>query len=178
MVLNSYISISALACYITLIVLVLKKGYRETLYQTMALYLVAMAYWQLTTFMVSLSREPELALFWYRMMTIGPGIVFILFFCFVTVFRNDPAREKMREIGYFLSLGLALTALLGGRYLVPAVEKHPVTGLFIPELGLLIPLFFIVSLFFTGLAIHDLVKDYRASRMRSTATGSVTCSLP
>lgn len=164
MALYSYISIFALICYIGLIVLVLKRGYREVLYRAMAIYLAAMAYWQLTSLFVSISRTPEQALFWYRMMTIGPGAVFIFFFSFVSAFRHDPRRKPMRQIGTLFSVYILMTGLFAGKFLVPGVERHASTGLYIPALGPLIPVYFIISLAFLAVAIYDLVKDYRGSR--------------
>jgi diguanylate cyclase (GGDEF)-like protein len=165
MALYSYSSIAALIVYIILIALILKKGYRESLYRSMAIYLGAMAYWQMTSLFVSVSHTPEQALFWYRLMTIGPGVVFIFFFSFVKTFRNDPRRDNLQNLGHFIVILVILAGLLKGHYLVPAVKQHPGTGLFIPaDFGVLIYAYLAVGMFFTGMAIWDLARDYRSSK--------------
>ncbi len=156
------ISLVALAGYLALIFISLRQNGRKQVNQAFLIFLVAMAFWQLAAVMVTFSINPDMALQWYRLMTAGMGGQFIFYCLFVLVFVEMKSRKVPTIAGYVLFFGLLFSYRTD--LIIRDVVLSAETGIYVPTFGKLVPLLGLVTLFFLGYSVYNLIRAYRQSK--------------
>ena len=151
----------ALACYLGLMGITLRQS-RARLNQAFAWYLGAMTLWQFTALMVSLSRDPQSALVWYRLMTAGMGGQFIFYLYFVLVFLGKDRYRGLVYGGWVVSALLLASSATDLVIRGMAEESH--SGLPVPTFGPLVPAVGVIACACLGYSAHCLIQAYRTSR--------------
>src|SRR4030065_1775908 len=106
----SILSAIALVCYLLLFQVTMRNSRQRNVSRAFAAYLVAMAFWQFAALMVSISRSDAMALFWYRLMTVGMSGNFIFFSMFVEVFLGIDKKSILRYLGWGILILLLATS--------------------------------------------------------------------
>ena len=75
-------SLTALACYIVLAFVTMRRGLRVRVNRYFTFYLLTMVFWQITALMVSLSNDIPTASTWYKLMIAGVAGQFLIYFLF------------------------------------------------------------------------------------------------
>ena len=158
----SILSAIALVCYLLLIELTARSSQQRSANRGFAAYLGAMAFWQFAALMVSISRSDDMALFWYRLMTVGLSGNFIFLAMFVDAYLGIGKKSSLPYVGWGTLLFLLATSATG--LIIRTVATSPTTGLHVPEFGILVPLLALVVFSFLGLAIFNLIKAYRRTQ--------------
>ncbi len=162
MILAKIISLVALAGYLALMFITLRQNGRRRVNQAFVLYLAAMAFWQLAAVMVSFQSQPEPALFWYRLMTAGMGGQFIFYSFFILVFLENKGQQGFFAVGWLTFIALILS--FRTNLIISDVVQSPVTGLYVPTFGNLVPLLGGVVFIFLGYTVYQMVQAYRQTR--------------
>jgi len=156
------ISLVALAGYLALIFISLRQNGRRQMNRAFIVFLIAMAFWQLAAVMVTFSVNPDSALLWYRLMTAGMGGQFIFYCLFVLVFVETKSRRVATIAGYVLFLGLLISYRTD--LIIEDVVLSPETGIYVPTFGKLVPLLGLITLFFLGYSVFNLIRAYRQGK--------------
>ncbi len=162
MVLAKIISLVALFGYLALIFISLRQNGRRKVNQAFIVYLGAMVFWQLAAVMVSFMNDPAPALSWYRLMTAGMGGQFIFYCLFVLVFLEFKGQRFIFVTGWLLFTALLLSFRTD--LIISDVVLSPVTGLYVPTFGLLVPLVGGIAYFYLTYGVFRLVQAYRQSK--------------
>ncbi len=161
MILAAVFSAAALVCYIVLALVTVRQDIRNKTNRAFVLYLAAMISWQFTALMVSLSNDPESALFWYRFMTAGLGGQFILYLFFILVFLGRRNRY-LSYVGWLICI--LLLASSGTNLVIENVFKSEITGLYVPTFGVLVPAVVIGTYPFLGYGVYSLIRAHRKTK--------------
>ena len=172
------VSAIALGCYLVLVAFTLRRSQQLREIRYFTLYLVSMLLWQITALTVSLSRSAPEALFWYRvMMSLVIGQFFI-YFQFTRAFRQIRGQRWAVVTGLLAAVGALIIVVSGTPLLIAGIHRDEVTGLFVPDLGPLLPLFGSIVYFSLGCGVFNLVRGYRRAtsyrernRLRYLLTG-------
>lgn len=162
MTLAKTVSLIALLSYLPLMLLSWRQTRRRRANLAFVAYLAAMTYWQLAALMVSSLHNPQAILFWYRMMVTGAGGQFILYFFFTQAFLELKPNKFLNTLG--VSLLAAYTLSAWTPLIMKDVTRSPVTGLYVPEFGALMPLMVISVYGYLVYGIFLMVKGYRQVR--------------
>lgn len=158
----SILSAIALLCYLLLIELMLRSPQQRSISQAFGAYLGAMAFWQFAALMVSISHSDAMALFWYRLMTMGSTGNFIFFALFVHTYLGA---RKSRIFSYLVWGTLLLLVVTSFTNLIVGnVTTSPSSGMHVPTFGVLVPVLSLVVFSFLGYALYSLVKAYRRTQ--------------
>ncbi len=152
----------ALLGYIILMILTLRRNWRNHIHRVFAAYLGVMAVWQFVALMVSTSNNVSDALIWYRIMTSSLGGQFIFYLFFILAFLHIEPKRYVSFIGWALFLALVATTPTG--LLIASVSKSEATSLYIPGFGPLVPLVGISTYCFLGYAIYVLINASRHTK--------------
>lgn len=156
------ISLIALAGYLALIFISLRKNGRRQVNQAFILYLVAMAFWQLAAVMVTFIINPDSALLWYRLMTAGMGGQFIFYCLFVLVFVESKRQQPIFIAGWVLFFALLFSSLTD--LIIKDVYLSSATGIYLPTFGIIVPLIGVITFFYLAYGIFHLLRSYRRSK--------------
>ena len=129
----SILSAIALVCYLLLIELSMRSPQQRRVNHAFAAYLGAMAFWQFAALMVSISQSDAMALFWYRLMTVGSSGNFIFLAMFVQAYLGGAKKTRLPYVGWGSLLFLLATSFTG--LIVRSVTTSQSTGLHVPEFG-------------------------------------------
>jgi signal transduction histidine kinase len=152
----------ALGCYLILVAITVRHNFRRRTNQAFVLYLAAMVFWQFTALLVSLSRDAESALFWYRLMTAGMLGQFIFYCFFILAFRGLERSRPLHFAGwaiFFLALALSGTDLI-----IRGVHQNGTTDLHVPEFGSLVPAVGLAAYAFLMIGVYRVVQGYFGTR--------------
>jgi len=152
----------ALACYVALMFITIRMNSRSKTNQAFALYLLAMAFWQFTALMVSVSKDAATAIFWYRLMTPGLGGQFIFYLFFTLAFLGVEKRRGFLYAGWLVFIALLATS--GTDLLVDSVSEGEVTGLLVPHLGPVVLMVGLIAYIILGYAVYRFIRGYRAAK--------------
>jgi hypothetical protein len=114
-------SIVALACYLGLVYVALRRGGWATVNRLFTVYLLAMAFWQVAALMVSISREPRTALNWYELMTAGASVDLIFYYFFVRAVLRMRGRDRLVYVGYAACVATVALSIWGRTYIIESV---------------------------------------------------------
>lgn len=161
----SILSAIALLCYLLLIQVTLRRTHQREISQAFAAYLGAMAFWQLAALMVSISSSDTMALFWYRLMTVGSSGNFIFYALFVQTYLGTQKSNRLTYIGWSCLIFLFATSFTG--LIVQSVTTSDTSGMHVPTFGALVPMLSLIVFPFLGYAIYNLVKAYQRTQSNS-----------
>ena len=155
-------SATAVVLYLAMMAIVIVYRGRSRINRAFLLYLAVMALWQFTALMVSLSREADAALLWYREMTAGMAGQFVFLFSFIIVFLGQSRQRPWLYVGWLIFIGLLATARTG--LVIESVSASDAAELhFVPSFGPLVPLVGFAAMFYFGYGTLLLIKSYRRS---------------
>jgi two-component sensor histidine kinase len=158
----SILSTIALVCYLLLIEVTLRSPRQREVNRAFAAYLIAMAFWQFSALMVSISRSDAMALFWYRLMTVGSSGNFIFLAMFVKTYLGSHKNNRLLYVGWGSMIFLLATSTTD--WIVRSVVTSETTGLHIPTFGPLVPVMSLIVFPFLGYAVYNLVQAYRRTQ--------------
>jgi len=158
----SILSAIALVCYLLLIQVTMRNSRQRNVSRAFSAYLVAMAFWQFAALMVSISRSDAMALFWYRLMTVGMSGNFIFFSMFVEVFLGIDKKSILRYLGWGILIFLLATSSTD--LIIHSVTTSETTGLHVPTFGNFVPVLGLSVFYFLGYAVYNLVKAYQITK--------------
>ncbi|HEU0020598.1 MAG TPA: ATP-binding protein [Dehalococcoidia bacterium] len=140
-----------------LVPIVLWGHIRQQTHRVFALFLVGMALWGATIFMVRFSTTIEQALFWNQLVFINFSLIVVLFLHFTYLFSG----RRISRIGYAAIYGmvptvavLALAGLISDRM---QIKYHG----YAPMPGELLPIFLVLVYSAITLALRNLISVYR-----------------
>jgi signal transduction histidine kinase len=120
--------------YLGLLFLVGRKARRPES-RAFLLFLVAMTAWQGAVTIVTFTRDPQVALFWYKM-ALGLGGSFGFFYAlFVRQFLNLRGHAWVVWLGALLTAFFALWTLGGGGFIITDIYWSPHAHFWLPKLG-------------------------------------------
>jgi two-component system phosphate regulon sensor histidine kinase PhoR len=156
------ICLTALACYLLLLLLIRQHLWRKDV-RSFALFLLTMLVWQVGITGAAFSSSPEAALVWYRIV-IGLGSSFGLFYAqFTRDFLGIHEHPGVIRTGYAVGAFIALWTAMGGPYVIDAMYKSPESALWLPSFGVLT---YPIGLYLYGFLLYGFVN--LASRFRSS----------
>ena len=158
----SILSAIALVCYLLLFQVTMRNSRQRNVSRAFAAYLVAMAFWQFAALMVSISRSDAMALFWYRLMTVGMSGNFIFFSMFVEVFLGIDKKSILRYLGWGILILLLATSPTD--LIIRSVTTSETTGLHLPTFGIFVPVLGLSVVSFLGYAVYNLVRAYQITQ--------------
>ncbi len=156
-------SLVALLCYAALLILVVRRGLHIRVHQVFALYLTSMLIGQIAACVVSLSQSTVRVLFWYRISIATTFAQLILFF-FIARIQVRIHVSRLNTILAMVAFTSVVTLLYTDQGLFLAhIHRHPVTGLLVPDFGILLIPIAVMSYTFLGLGIAALVQAFRSA---------------
>ena len=112
-VLAIIIKIIALIFYVTLVLLTVKSNTEIRVRQFFFIYLASMILWQFTSLMITSSKSPNVAVFWYNLQFSGGGLQSILFFPLTRAFLRIKRQRVWTYSSYLAALFLIVISILG-----------------------------------------------------------------
>lgn len=153
------VSLVALFSYLPLMIISWRQYRRRRANLAFVVYLAAMTYWQLAAVMISTLDDPATVLLWYRMMVTGAGGQFIFYAFFVQTFLEVKETKFIRAAGWLLVVLFFLSTW--SHLIISDIFRSPITDLYIPNFGVLMPLMGVSVYGYLGYAMFLLVKAYR-----------------
>lgn len=154
-VLAIIIKIIALASYITLALLTIKNNTEIRVRQFFFIYLASMILWQFTSLMVTSSKSPNSAVFWYNLQFSGGGLQSILFFPLARAFLRIKRQRVWTYSSYLAALFLIVISILG--FAVKEVHLGK-AGYYIPKFTSTVYLMSLIIYFFWGFGVFNLIR--------------------
>lgn len=166
MSLQSAVTLLGLLCYAALILVVVRQGLRgNPLNQIFALYLLTMLLWLLAYLMVTVSGTAASALFWYRLVVAVVSGQFVIYFAFTKTLLRIRGSDTLLRGGLLVwALTVVWAVLVGKPSFFTGVHRDPVTGLFVPTFGPLLPIVAAPNYFFLAYAILHLLRSYSSTK--------------
>lgn len=154
-------SLAATACYATLVVLVARRGLRLRVHQCLFFYLVMMLAWQLAYIMVSIAQTPATALPWYRISIAAAGAQCTFAFFFARALLHIRTRPIVIAIAVLLWVMMVIALITDRGHMIVEITRSPMSGLLVPEYGILGILVPAPSVGFWFLGIISLACGFR-----------------
>jgi PAS domain S-box-containing protein len=154
-------SLTAL-CYVALVFVLLRRRWRNTLvHQALCLYLLTMALWQAAYFMVSISDNPQTALFWYRVVVPVISGQFIIYFILTKALMQAPGSSAAVWGGVLVWAMMATaSAVLDPTAIFSDIHRDAATGLFVPTFGPVLPVIAAPSYLYLAYSTVYLIRAY------------------
>ncbi|MBN1580277.1 MAG: GAF domain-containing protein [Anaerolineae bacterium] len=150
----------AVCCYIVLLGVVLRYGLRVKANRFFAMLLVVMTFWQASALLVRFPKSVDSALVLYRLTTTAAITYFVGYFLFVRAFLMKKGRGRLILTSYFVWAVSSILCLSNNGYVISSVSRDPVSGMWVPVFGVLLPLTAVGGYFFLGFGVFDLVQAY------------------
>ncbi|HUI71344.1 MAG TPA: ATP-binding protein, partial [Spirochaetia bacterium] len=153
----------ALIGYAVLLLVCIRSRVARELKVHFALYLLGLGFWQLTSFILTITRDPSAALFWYNMQVSSLGLQSVIFLPLTRTFLQTKGRPWIAISAYVACVALVLVGVLGFSFSSVVLGG---AGYFIPTLAPAAYGVSIVGYFFWGWGIYSLVAGLRKERLR------------
>ncbi len=153
----------ALIGYMVLLLVCVRSRVAARLKLHFALYLLGLGFWQLTSFILTITRDPHAALFWYNMEVSGLGLQSVIFLPLTRAFLQVRSRRGVSIAAYAACVAVMVVGFLGISFSGVVLGG---AGYFIPTLT---PAAYGVSLvgyFFWIWGIYGLVSGLRRERLQ------------
>ncbi len=153
----------ALIGYAVLLLVCVRSRVAPALKAHFALYLLGLGFWQLTSFVLTITRDPGSALFWYNMQVSSLGLQSVIFLPLTRTFLQIRRNAWVSISAYVVCVAVMIVGLLGISFSGVVLGG---AGYFIPTLA---PAAYGVSLvgyFIWGWGIFALVAGFRRERLR------------
>ena len=133
------VSLTGLACYGWLTVLVLRYGWRrmEEVHRLFLAYLVLMAIWQGAALGVSLAHTEDATRTWYTVMSIALFSQFLIYGALVRAFLNVRTAKWIIRLGWAVWATSSFIALANPQALIAKLTWSAQSEIYIPEFGTL-----------------------------------------
>ncbi len=175
----NYYALSALLNFFTstaVATLIIIRGERTKRYVVFSLFCGAMGFWSAFYFLWQISKNPEDALYFCRLLIIGAIFIPIFLYHYGVIYTDEVTREKnYLIIGYGISFFLAIAAVSG--LVVKGVESRlsfqfwPVPGYFF-HLHLIVFSFFLARFIWLLLKLYPETTGIRREQVKYLLLGS------
>jgi len=145
----------ALVFYLVLALLTLRSRAERGVRIFFTIYLFGMLFWQFDSLMVNFARSAETALFWYNLLLAGSGTFNILFFLFTREFVGIRKQRALTVMAYLSSIAMFVSGFLGIQFKEVSLGR---SGYWVPVFNTWMYAFAILSFFFWGFGISNLVR--------------------
>jgi len=153
----------ALSGYAILFLVCIRSRINPGLKAHFALYLLGLGFWQLTSFILTITRDPVAALFWYNMQVSSLGLQSVIFLPLTRTFLQIKG-QRWVSISAYVACGIAMAIGVLGFSFSSVVLGG--AGYFIPTLAPAAYGVSIVGYFFWGWGVYCLVAGLRKERLQ------------
>ena len=157
------IKLLALVGYSVLFFVLLRASGPFALRLHFALYLLGLGFWQLTSFILTITGSEAAAVLWYNLQVCSLALQSMIFFPFARVFLQLKRQRVMAVAAYAVCVG---TICIGFLRLAVSHVTLGRAGYFIPDISTPAYAISLVAYFFWGMGVYQLIVGLRRERLR------------
>ncbi len=156
------IKLLALIGYAILLLVCIRSRVAQALKLHFALYLLGLGFWQFTSLILTITRNPHAALFWYNMQVASLGLQSVIFLPLTRTFLQIKRNRWISISAYAVCVAVIAVGLLGIAFSGVVVGE---AGYFIPTLTPAAYGFSLLAYFYWGWGVYALVAGLRRERL-------------